>query len=98
VTAAEWTALAGVIAGGLINLGGYLVAYGVLRGTVGALSLRVTALETDVKTLDDMKLTVARVETRLEAVVEQLRDLNASVRWMREPAPPYEPRPVRTKD
>jgi hypothetical protein len=61
----------------------------VLRGTVGALSLRVTALETDVKTLDDMKLTVARVETRLEAVIDQLRDLNASVRWMREPAPPY---------
>jgi hypothetical protein len=89
VTAAEWIALVGVIAGGLINLGGYLVAYGVLRGTVGALSLRVTALETDVKTLDDMKLTVARVETRLEAVIDQLRDLNASVRWMREPAPPY---------
>jgi hypothetical protein len=28
----------------------------------------------------------ARIEVRLDGMAEQLRDLNASIRWMREPA------------
>ena len=90
---AAWIALAGAIATAGINLGGYFIAWGGMRATVVALSGRVTALEGELRALDELKLDVARLETRLDALIEHVRDLNASIRWMREPA---ESRPVRS--
>ncbi|HZZ89946.1 MAG TPA: terminase family protein [Caulobacteraceae bacterium] len=40
----------------------------------------------ELKTVTDLKLDVARMETRLDALIEHVRDLTASIRWMREPA------------
>lgn len=83
--AAAWIALAGAVATAGINLGGYLVAWGVMKGTVAALAARVSALEGELRALDELKLDVARLETRLDTLIEQVRDLNASLRWMRDP-------------
>jgi len=89
---AAWIALAGALATAAINLGGYLIAWGVMKGTVAGLASRVASLEGEMRALDELKLDVARLETRLDTLIEQVRDLNASIRWMREPV---EPRPAR---
>ena len=81
----DWIALAGVLIAAGVNIGGYLVAWGAMKGAVVALTARVTALESQMRALDDLKLDVARLETRLDALIEQVRDLNASLRWMRDP-------------
>ncbi|HZL00463.1 MAG TPA: hypothetical protein VFC47_11250 [Caulobacteraceae bacterium] len=51
------------------------------------LTNRVKQLEADMAPLRTLSTTVARIETRMDGLVEQLRDLNASIRWMRDPAP-----------
>jgi hypothetical protein len=84
--AAAWIALSGVVITAVINFGGYLIAWGVMKGTVSALAVRVSALEGALKTVTDLKLDVARLETRVDALIEHVRDLTASIRWMREPA------------
>ncbi|HEY1427669.1 MAG TPA: hypothetical protein VGF50_13445 [Caulobacteraceae bacterium] len=89
---AAWIALAGALATAGITLGGYFVAWGAMRATVLALSSRVATLEGELRALDELKLDVARLETRLDALIEHVRDLAASVRWMREPV---EPRPLK---
>jgi cell division protein FtsB len=48
-----------------------------------ALTQRVRSLERDLEPLKTVDGRVARIEARLETLIEQLRDLNASVRWMR---------------
>ena len=83
---AAWIALAGAVLTAGINLGGYFIAWGAMRATVAALTGRVAVLEGELRALDDLKLDVARLETRLDALIEQVRDLNASLRWMRDPA------------
>ena len=95
--AAAWIALAGAISTAGINLGGYFIAWGGTRATVVALSGRVTALEGELRALDELKLDVARLETRLDALIEQVRDLNASIRWMRDPAEPRAVRPLASR-
>jgi hypothetical protein len=82
---AVWIALAGALATAAINAGGYLIAWGVMKGTVSALAGRVGALEGELRALDELKLDVARLETRLDTLIEQVRDLNALLRWTREP-------------
>jgi hypothetical protein len=86
--AAAWIALAGAFATIVVGFAGYLIAWGVLKGTVAALAVRIAAVEGEMRSLEVLKLTVARLETRLEAMVEQLRDLNAALRWMRQPPDP----------
>jgi len=93
MTAAAWIALAGAIATVGVNLGGYFIAWGAMRATVVALSGRVAALEVELRALDELKLDVARLETRLDALIEHVRDLTASIRWMRDPV---ESRPLRS--
>jgi hypothetical protein len=90
--AAAWIALAGAISTAGINLGGYFIAWGAMKATVAALTGRVAVLEGELRALDDLKLDVARLETRLDALIEQVRDLNASIRWMRDPAELRSPR------
>jgi hypothetical protein len=51
-----------------------------------ALTQRVRGLEREVEPLKDLGMRVARIDARLEALVEQLRDLNAAIRWMRQPS------------
>jgi len=85
---AAWIALAGVVVSVLLNVSGYLIAWGVMKGTVAALAARVGGLERDMKAVGELKLDVARLETRLDALIEHVRDLAASIRWMREPPEP----------
>jgi hypothetical protein len=86
VDAAAWIALVGVIVTIAVNGAGHLVAWGAMKGAVAALSARVALLESQMRALDELKLDVARLETRLDALIEHVRDLTASIRWMREPA------------
>ncbi|HEY5072071.1 MAG TPA: hypothetical protein VII63_08570 [Caulobacteraceae bacterium] len=59
----------------------------VAGGLVWAATLthRVKAIERDVEPVRSLSNQVTRVETRLETLIEQFKDLNAAVRWMREP-------------
>jgi len=82
----EWIGLAGVLIAAGVNVGGYLVAWGAMKGQVGALGGRVAALEGQLRSLEELKLDVARLQTRLDTLIDQVRDLNAAIRWMREPA------------
>jgi hypothetical protein len=61
----------------------------VAPGAVTAMNDRVTALEREMGTLNELKIAVGKIEAKQEAIVEQLRDLNASVRWLREPTADY---------
>lgn len=85
-----WVAAVGLAVTVLLNVAGFLVAWGLLQGTVKALGDRVIALESEIAAVTELKLQVVKVETRLDALVEQLKDLNASIRWMRS-VPDYEP-------
>lgn len=91
---AAWIALAGAVATAGINFGGYFIAWGVMKATVVALTSRVAVLEGELRALDELKVDVARLETRLDALIEHVRDLNASIRWMRDPAEPRAARPL----
>jgi uncharacterized coiled-coil protein SlyX len=82
--AATLAALVGLMGAAAVNIGGSLIAWGALRSTVSALAGRIAALESEMKALGELKLDVARLQTRLDAVIEQLKDLNASLRWGRE--------------
>ena len=57
-----------------------------MKGQVAALAARVAALEGQMRALEELKLDVARLQTRLDTLIEQVRDLNAAIRWMREPS------------
>jgi hypothetical protein len=81
----SWIAVASVVTAVGANVAGYLVAWGALKGTVAALANRVALLEGKMDALDELRLNVAKLETRLDVLIEQVRDLNASIRWMREP-------------
>lgn len=50
------------------------------------LTNRVRTLEREIEPLKSLAIQVARMDARLEVLVEQFRELNASVRWMRAPA------------
>ncbi|MBX7249339.1 MAG: hypothetical protein K1X35_09905 [Caulobacteraceae bacterium] len=88
MSAPDWTTLAGMGLSLLVNLAGSLVAWGALRATVETLAERVGGLESDSDALARLQVQVARVETRLDALLEQFRDLNAAIRWMRADTPP----------
>lgn len=52
----------------------------------------MTKLSTELGKLQGMSEKLVKIETMLSAYGESLRDLSASVRWMREPARyPHEP-------
>jgi HAMP domain-containing protein len=63
----------------LFQLGGVLV-WGAM------LTNRVRTLEREIAPLRSLAVQVARMDARLEVLVEQFKELNASVRWMRGPA------------
>lgn len=88
MSASAWIALAFGASALCLNLIVLAVGYGVLKGTVAGLALRVSALEVEIGTLNELKVTVAEVKTTMGFLLEQFKDLNSAIRWMREPAQP----------
>jgi len=86
MNAAAWIAVAGAILTLILNVAGYLVAWGVMKGTIKALGDRLTAVEGEAKAIGEIKVELATVKAQLAGLLEQFKDLNASIRWMRDPA------------
>lgn len=94
MTAGEWLPALGLTITLLLNLAGYLVAWGALKSNVRGLADRVSAHEADAGTVGELRVQIARVETRLDGLLEQFRDLNSAIRWMRsDTVPTLEPGP-----
>jgi hypothetical protein len=81
-----WVALAIGAVGLMLNTATLLIGYGATRGAVRALEGRVATLEAELNALAELKVTVAEVKTTIGFVLEQIKDLNASIRWLRQPA------------
>lgn len=94
MTAPDWLAVLGMAAALLLNLAGYLVAWGALKSTVRTLADRVAGLEGETGAVGELRVQIARVETRLDGLLEQFRDLNSAIRWRRAEGPPLEPGPL----
>jgi hypothetical protein len=88
--AAAWIALGGAVVTMLVNVGAYLIAWGSMRATVSANARRIDDLEREMETVGQLKVAVGEVKTSITFILEQLKDLNSSIRWMREPVP-YSP-------
>jgi cell division protein FtsB len=61
-----------------VQLGGLLI-WG------AGLTHRVKAIEREIEPLKALSHQVTRMDARLEGLLEQMKDLNAAIRWMREP-------------
>ena len=72
------TAIVALCVTGAVQLGGLLI-WG------AGLTHRVKAIERDIEPLKALSHQVTRMEARLEGLLEQMKDLNAAFRWMREP-------------
>jgi cell division protein FtsB len=72
------TALAGLSLTAFVQIAGLLI-WG------ASLTQRVRRLEDEIRPLRALPEKLARLEVRLDALFEQMRELNASIRWMREP-------------
>ncbi len=95
MTSGDWLPALGPSVTLLLNLAGYLVAWGALKSTVKGLADRVNAHEAEAGTVGDLRVQIARVETRLDGLLEQFRDLNSAIRRMRsDTAPTLEPGPT----
>lgn len=57
-----------------------------LEGRVNDAHTLCAELGKKLDALQDMDVRVARIETRIDGLFEQFKDLNASLRWMRNPA------------
>lgn len=79
MTPAAWAAVIGTILLALVQAFG-LVIWG------ARLTQRVNTLEEEVEPLKAMNIQVAKMEVKLDAMLEQFRDLNANLRWLRQPA------------
>lgn len=88
MTPAMWIASCGMLATLLLNLAAYLIAWGAMKAEVGSLKTDVESLQQEAAGVGELRLQVARMEVKLEGLVEQIKDLNAALRWMRDPRPP----------
>ena len=68
------------LAAGVLGQAIWLVTWG------ARLTQRVVTLEKEIGPLKALATQVARIAERQDMWIEQLRDLNASIRWMRDPA------------
>lgn len=91
MNAPDWLAVIGMAVTLLLNLAGYLVAWGALKSTVRTLTDRVAGLEGEAGAVGELRVQIAKIETRLDGLLEQFRDLNSAIRWMRSDTPPLEP-------
>lgn len=87
MSAGAWIALSVGAMGFVLNVIALAVGYGVLKGTVTAIDGRVKAVEAEIGAINELKVAVVKIETKQDAMAESMRDLAASVRWMRSPAP-----------
>ena len=95
MSAPDWLAVISMALTLLLNLAGYLVAWGVLKGTVKTLTDRVATLESEAGAVGELRVQIAKIETRLDGLLEQFRDLNSAIRWMRvDVVPSMEPGPL----
>lgn len=95
MTPSAWIALGFGLASVVVSLIAAAISYGILKGTVSGMEKRLDVVEQEIGSLAQLKVDVAEVKTALSFLVEQFKDLNASIRWMREPAP-AKPRTPRT--
>jgi hypothetical protein len=58
-----------------------------MRTTVSSHTRRIDELEREMETVGQLKVAVGEVKTSITFILEQLKDLNSSIRWMREPVP-----------
>lgn len=92
------------------NVAGYLIQYGALKARIdglkesnAGLAKRIDSLEHEMGQLGDLKTSVGKIETAQHFIIEQLKDLNASLRWATKvadagDAPPSKPsRPRRSR-
>ena len=86
-----WNAALGVILTLLLNLATFAFAWGRVNSTVNRLKEDVEGLQKEMKGLQELEKQVARMAERQDMWIEQLKEISASIRWMREPAPPYRP-------
>jgi hypothetical protein len=50
------------------------------------LTQRVKALEQEIEPLKQLPVQFARIDVKLDGLLEQFKDMNASMRWLRTPA------------
>jgi hypothetical protein len=79
MTPAAWIAICGLVFTGIVQAVG-LVIWG------ARLTQRVKTLEEEMEPLKGLLVQVARMAERQDMWIEQLKELNASIRWMRNPA------------
>jgi hypothetical protein len=73
----------------VVAFGALVLALAVQAGGLliwgASLTQRVRRLEDEVKPLKLMPEKIAVVAERMDSLIEQFRDLNAAIRWMRDP-------------
>jgi len=75
----------------LIGLSGLVVVQALGLVIWGArLTQRVKTLEAEVEPLKQLAVQLAVMSTKLDGLLEQFKDMNASMRWLRQPAD-YQP-------
>lgn len=60
-----------------------------------ALGDRCGLIEAEINKLGDLRTQVGKIETGMGFMLEQMKDMNASIRWMRQPATPDHQLPER---
>lgn len=76
-----WLAIGGLVFTVLVQAASVLI-WG------AGLTQRVRQLEAELEPLKVLPERFARIEVRLDGLFEQLKDLNSSIRWMRDTAEP----------
>jgi hypothetical protein len=76
---AVWVTIAGLVLAVIVQ-GFGLVIWG------ARLTQRVNTLEKEIEPLKQMPVQFARMEAKLDGLLEQFKDMNASMRWLRQPA------------
>lgn len=79
MSTASWVVLVGLAISALVQLAG-LIVWG------SRLTQRVRTLEAEIEPLKQLSLQVARLEVKQDGLLEQMKDMNASLRWLRAPA------------
>lgn len=57
-----------------------------------AVAKRFESLEAELGQIGDLKVSIGEIKTGMAFMLEQMKDMNASIRWMRE-VPPHTPLP-----
>lgn len=86
MTPVVWVALGGLTVTVLLNIGGHLVAWGVLKGVVQALDRRVEALEKEIAAVSAIRVDIGKLETKMDDQSRRLDETNALLRELAKPA------------